>query len=156
MLDDIGLFDEQYFAYYEDVDLAWRAQRAGWRCAYTPKAHVRHWHSATGEKRPDFKAYLIGRNKVWSFLKNYSIPAIFFILPLFFAYDGIAAIIQAIQLKSIAPITGRLQGWLTAHHFWKKRTNDSTKLKLTQIMMPWQLNRRMRKKRKHHSSIRHN
>ena len=34
MLDEIGLFDEAYFAYFEDVDLAWRARAAGWGCAY--------------------------------------------------------------------------------------------------------------------------
>jgi len=53
MLDAIGLFDETYFMYYEDVDLAWRAQQAGWRCLYVPKARVVHCHSATaGEGSP--------------------------------------------------------------------------------------------------------
>jgi GT2 family glycosyltransferase len=48
MLQEIGLFDEDFFAYLEDVDLAWRARRLGWRCLYVPTARVLHRHSATG------------------------------------------------------------------------------------------------------------
>jgi hypothetical protein len=50
MLDDLALnneyFDEGFFAYYEDADLAWRAQMRGWRCIYVPRAvatHTRGW-----------------------------------------------------------------------------------------------------------------
>ncbi len=42
MLEDIGLFDERFGSYLEDVDLAWRARLAGWRCLYVPAALVRH------------------------------------------------------------------------------------------------------------------
>ena len=38
MLDEVGLFEEDFFAYLEDVDLAWRARLAGWRCLYVPAA----------------------------------------------------------------------------------------------------------------------
>jgi GT2 family glycosyltransferase len=144
MLAEIGLFDETFFAYYEDVDLAWRARRAGWRCVYAPKAQVRHWHSATGEKTPAYKAYLIGRNKVWCFLKNYPVPAIFFMLPLFLVYDGSAAVIQCLHLKSMMPLNGRLQGWLTARHFWAKRTNHAHPVAFIQISKPWHWKRRLR------------
>jgi GT2 family glycosyltransferase len=50
MLEDVALggefLDEDFFAYYEDADLAWRAQLRGWRCVYAPRAvalHVRGW-----------------------------------------------------------------------------------------------------------------
>ncbi|MEJ2748909.1 MAG: glycosyltransferase family 2 protein, partial [Anaerolineae bacterium] len=86
MLDDIGLFDEDYFAYYEDVDLAWRAQRAGWHCRYTPDARVRHWHSATALKTPNYKNFLNGRNKIWTILKNYDWPALLWASPVIIAY----------------------------------------------------------------------
>src|SRR5690606_17133112 len=42
MLDDIGWFDERFFAYCEDVDLSFRAQLRGYRCLYVPTARVRH------------------------------------------------------------------------------------------------------------------
>lgn len=48
MLADVGLFDERFFAYLEDVDLAFRAQLRGWSCLYQPLARVNHKGSATG------------------------------------------------------------------------------------------------------------
>ncbi len=69
MLDDIGLFDEDFFAYMEDVDLAWRARIAGWRAVLAPNALVRHVHSGTlGDSSPR-KRFLLGRNKVWLIAK---------------------------------------------------------------------------------------
>src|SRR5206468_2274482 len=69
MLEDVGLFDGDFFAYLEDVDLAWRARLRGWGCVLEPVAVVRHAHSATlGEGSP-FKRYLLGRNKVWVLAK---------------------------------------------------------------------------------------
>jgi N-acetylglucosaminyl-diphospho-decaprenol L-rhamnosyltransferase len=41
-LDELGGFDESYFMYLEDVDLCWRAHRAGWTVAYVPTAVVTH------------------------------------------------------------------------------------------------------------------
>jgi len=69
MLDDIGLFDEGFFMYCEDVDLNWRAQSAGWRCWYTPQAIVYHKLSATGGG--PIASYYTGRNTLWVIAKNY-------------------------------------------------------------------------------------
>src|SRR5690606_23861242 len=46
-LKDVGFFDEKYFAYYEDVDLSFRMQLAGWRVFYDPSALAYHALSAT-------------------------------------------------------------------------------------------------------------
>jgi GT2 family glycosyltransferase len=46
-LRDVGLFDERWFLYYEDTDLAWRGLLRGWRYRYVPEAVVRHAHSTT-------------------------------------------------------------------------------------------------------------
>jgi GT2 family glycosyltransferase len=48
MLADVGLLDESYFMYLEDVDLAFRAQLRGWTCAYEPSARVEHRGGASG------------------------------------------------------------------------------------------------------------
>jgi GT2 family glycosyltransferase len=69
MLDDIGMFDESFFMYCEDVDLNWRAQLAGWRCWYTPQAIVYHKLSATGGG--PIASYYTGRNTLWVVVKNY-------------------------------------------------------------------------------------
>jgi GT2 family glycosyltransferase len=69
MLDEIGLFDEAFFMYCEDVDLNWRAQLAGWRCWYTPQAIVYHKLSATGGG--PIASFYTGRNTLWVIAKNY-------------------------------------------------------------------------------------
>lgn len=90
MLDQIGLFDEDLFAFYEDVDLAWRARLAGWRCFYVPTATAYHTHSGTAGEGSPLKRYLIGRNKVWVTLKNYPSPQLYYYLPLMLAYDAMS------------------------------------------------------------------
>lgn len=57
-LADVGLFDEDLFLYYEDVDLAWRGRERGWRYRYAPDSVVRHVHAATTyERSPQFDYY---------------------------------------------------------------------------------------------------
>ena len=69
MLDGVGLFDESFFMYCEDVDLNWRAQLAGWKCWYTPSAVVYHKLSATGGG--PIASFYTGRNTLWVIAKNY-------------------------------------------------------------------------------------
>ncbi len=71
MLSQIGLFDEDFFAYYEDVDLVLRARLAGWKCMYVPKAVVYHRHSATVGNDSPFKIYFLERNEYYYIIKNY-------------------------------------------------------------------------------------
>jgi N-acetylglucosaminyl-diphospho-decaprenol L-rhamnosyltransferase len=51
-LSELGGFDEAYFMYAEDVDLCWRARRAGWSVAYAPTAVVTHLHGVSTSRRP--------------------------------------------------------------------------------------------------------
>ncbi|MDQ7028364.1 MAG: glycosyltransferase family 2 protein [Ardenticatenia bacterium] len=69
LFDDIGLFDERFGSYLEDVDVAWRAQRAGWRCVYTPQAIVYHKVSATGGG--PLASFYTGRNWLYVLAKDY-------------------------------------------------------------------------------------
>lgn len=62
MLKEIGLFDEDFFAYYEDVDLSFRAQLAGWKVAYVPEAIVYHQIGATSSKIKGFTTYQTMKN----------------------------------------------------------------------------------------------
>jgi len=71
MLEDIGSFDEDFFAYMEDVDLGWRARLAGWKCTLAPNARAYHKHSATSKKHSEFKIYQIERNRVYLVVKNF-------------------------------------------------------------------------------------
>ena len=70
MLTEVGGFDETFFAFFEDVDLAWRARAHGWRALYAPGAVVYHHHSATARHGSPTKLYLVGRNRVRALAKN--------------------------------------------------------------------------------------
>jgi GT2 family glycosyltransferase len=70
MLKQIGLFDETFFAYYEDVDVAFRAQLAGWKVRYTPKAIAYHKQGATSSKMPGFAVYQTFKNLPLLYIKN--------------------------------------------------------------------------------------
>ncbi len=67
---DIGLFDEDFFAYYEDVDISFRAQLAGWTVRYEPSAVVYHKLSATSNKLGYFAIKQSARNFWLLFIKN--------------------------------------------------------------------------------------
>lgn len=88
MLRKIGLFDEDFFAYYEDVDISFRAQHAGWKVRYEPTAHVYHATSSTGSKIPGFFTYQTIKNYPFIFWKNVPIGLFYIMLPRFvFAYS---------------------------------------------------------------------
>jgi GT2 family glycosyltransferase len=64
MLDEIGGFDEDFFAYADDAELGLRARIAGWKCLYIPDAVVRHHRGATLGVRSSRRLELIERNRV--------------------------------------------------------------------------------------------
>jgi GT2 family glycosyltransferase len=69
MLVEIGLLDDDFFFSFEDVDLAWRAQLAGWRCLYAPDAVVYHKLKASGGGVT--ASFHDGRNRIYTLAKNY-------------------------------------------------------------------------------------
>jgi len=71
MLDAIGLFDEDFFLFMEDVDLALRARLAGWECAYVPEAVVYHHHGGTAGFMSDLTVYYGNRNILWYPIKDF-------------------------------------------------------------------------------------
>lgn len=72
ILDEIGLFDELFFAYFEDVDISWRANSLGYKNVYCPAARCRHICGATtGAVRYNpFKSVQSGRNSILLPYKN--------------------------------------------------------------------------------------
>ena len=110
MLDDIGGFDESFFAYLEDVDVAWRARMRGWRCLYVPDAVALHHHSATlghGSRR---KYFYVGRNRVRLLAKNASTTQLrrsgLRIVAHELAYVAFVGVTQL----TLAPLRGRVTG----------------------------------------------
>jgi GT2 family glycosyltransferase len=74
MLDEIGVFDEDFFLYCEDTDLGLRARWAGWKCAYVPGAIVEHRYSHSAGRATPLKAYFVERNRLYAAIKNFPWP----------------------------------------------------------------------------------
>ncbi len=71
VLEDVGLFDEDFYLLLEDADLGWRVRMAGWRCFCVPTAVVRHRYSTTIGPYSMMKAYYVERNRIWVAIKNF-------------------------------------------------------------------------------------
>ncbi len=71
MLEEIGLFDEDFFAYGDDTDLGLKGRLAGWKCLYVPTAIVFHRYSQSSGSYSPFKAFYVERNRVWIAIKYF-------------------------------------------------------------------------------------
>lgn len=109
MLEKIGLFDEKFFAYYEDVDISFRAQLAGWKVWYEPTALAYHHVSGTSSKLGDFSRYHATKNFFMLYVKN--MPTSLFIkyLPLFFLQSVRLFLSSLLQGAGLVFIKGKLK-----------------------------------------------
>lgn len=126
MLDDIvdedGYFDATFFAFYEDLDLAWRARRRGWKAVYRHDAVAYHARGGTAENRPVARRlaamlgrspevrYHIAKNRYLTILRNDSPGAYCRNLPFILARDVATA---GLLLATSPGVLGRL---------WKNRS----------------------------------
>jgi GT2 family glycosyltransferase len=155
---DIGTFDEDFFMYLEDVDLAWRARLAGWRCAYAPRARVLHHHSATAVEHSPFKRYHLSRNKVWLIAKNYPSPDLFLYLPFIVLFE-VGALLKNLFGRQPglswaarrATIRGRFDGLAGLATALRKRADVQSRRRVPRwrlrsiqepLSWPWQYTRR--------------
>lgn len=70
MLEDVGMFDETFFVYYEDTDLSWRMRLRGWSVWYEPAAVVEHVHAGTNVEWSPHFTFHVDRNRLFMILKN--------------------------------------------------------------------------------------
>ena len=97
---DGEFFDEDFFAFGEDIDVGWRARRQGWRCAYRPAALAAHFRGGTqtvarkdhgrraemAHRPPDIQAHII-KNRYLSMIKNETATSFFINLPFILAWE---------------------------------------------------------------------
>jgi len=108
----IGLFEDLYYAFYEDLDLSWRTWLAGYKIIYAPKSFIYHKTGAIlGRKNPR-KTYLIERNKLRTLLKNYELKTIIKILPIYFVKRFLVTLRDTINLNKDSII--KLQSYIKA------------------------------------------
>ena len=77
LFQSIGTFDEDFVSYYEDVDLCYRAQLAGWKCIYVPTALCYHKRGATAKLLQDYPVRMLERNLTAVYVKNFPAAALF-------------------------------------------------------------------------------
>lgn len=86
IFEDIGIFDEDFFAYYEDIDFSFRAHLSGYKCFYQPKAVCYHKRGGTSSVATHgFQTEMCERNLVIMRIKNYPLLTYILYQPLFFA-----------------------------------------------------------------------
>jgi GT2 family glycosyltransferase len=101
LLEEVGLLDEEFFAYCEDSDLGLRGVWAGWKTASAPKAKVFHKYSASSSTYSPLKLQLVERNHYFLAIKNYPLRLLLF-LPLWTWYRYL--------LMGVAVLSGKGKG----------------------------------------------
>jgi GT2 family glycosyltransferase len=76
MVDEVGLFSEDFFAYADDTDLALRAQLAGWCCVLARGAVAYHHYSSTAGAYSSMKIFYAERNRIWILIKFFPLSMI--------------------------------------------------------------------------------
>lgn len=70
MVQSLKGFDERLFMYYEDLDLAWRARLAGWKCVYCPTSIMHHIHCGSSGQGSPFFTFQVERNRALVSIRN--------------------------------------------------------------------------------------
>ena len=146
MLDQIGFLDGDFYFSCEDVDLAWRANLAGWRVVYVPRAVVYHKLKATGGSVTG--SYYDGRNFLYLIWKNYPGPLLrrhWRLLLLAQVQITLEALGAWRGAAARARLRGQLAGLLGLPRMWRKRrpiqhsrriSTDSLTARLTPVDSP--------------------
>ncbi|HEV7133369.1 MAG TPA: glycosyltransferase family 2 protein [Gaiellaceae bacterium] len=102
-----GGFDESFFCYYEDTDLAFRLRLAGHRCLYVPGAVARHVGSATTGLLSAFTIYYSSRNHTWTYLKNTPRALFWLYLPQHVLVSALTTLSYALKGQGRAALRGK-------------------------------------------------
>jgi len=120
---EVGGFDEDFFCYFEDVDLGFRLRLAGFASVSVPDAVVDHVGSASsGGKRSEFAAYHGHRNLVWCFLKNMPRPLFILLLPAHFIQFILVGLVFWARGQGRVFAKAKWHALKNVRQFWKKRT----------------------------------
>ncbi len=92
IFDNLGAFDETYFAHQEEIDFCWRARRAGYKVMVCGESKIYHLGGGTLDYTAPKKVFLNFRNNLMTLVKNESWINILWKLPLRLILDGIAGL----------------------------------------------------------------
>ncbi len=106
---DVGLFEDGFFNYLEDADLAWRLRLRGWHCVLAPRATVRHIYSATSGYSSPTKQHALARNRWRVLVRCFPAPLLRSCARSILRYDLLAVLYGAVSGK-----TGIVKGRIAA------------------------------------------
>jgi hypothetical protein len=122
VFDELGGFDEDFFASHEDVDLSYRARLAGYRCRYVADAIVRHHGSVTIGRTSPLAVFHGQRNVEWVYFKNTPPALLFRTLPGHVFYVAAAALHFA-RRGALGPfVRAKLAAVAGLPELWRKRS----------------------------------
>jgi GT2 family glycosyltransferase len=147
MVDDVSVegefFDEQFFAYREDADVAWRAQLMGWKCVYTPKAIAWHVRRVTPERREQLPTAINWhsiKNRFLMRAKNIAWPLYLrFFVPITFRDLQVVAYCAFVDRRLFSALT---EFWKMRHDLARKRRQIQSHRRITdRHLFKWFSNR---------------
>lgn len=136
-----GGFDEDYFSYFEDVDLSFRLRLAGGRCLYVPQAVVYHVGSASTGNDSDFSIYYGYRNLVWTFFKDMPVSLFWMYLPRHILMIVYKSAVFLIRRKRSVILKSQMDAFRALPAILRKRRQ----VQQTRTVSSWEIQRVMTK-----------
>lgn len=133
LFDDIGLFDDDYFAYLEDVDLGLRAQSAGYKCFYVPTAIIYHLGcGTTGSGYHPLVVRLSAQNNWNTIVKNIPGPLLLKFLPEILYWQMYYLAVAIVRGGQLLPwIDGSLRALAMLPKMLKKRAEINARRRVS-------------------------
>ncbi len=132
----LGGFDEDFFCYFEDVDLSWRIRLAGHDICYVPGAIVRHIGSKTSGRENPWTLYCSHRNQVWTLIKDVPFLILPLVIPLHIAFTFYLLLkVYRDSETRWACIKGKVDAMRSIVHFLKKRREIQSRKKTKTIQI---------------------
>ena len=141
VFEKIGYFDEEHFAYLEDIDIGYRARIFGYENWYAPKAVVYHVGSGTsGSRYNQFKIRYSSRNSIYLIWKNMPLWQIVLNLPLLTAGFGIKLLFFTVKGMGLEYLAGIKNGFQISKKNGKLRAGSGHFFRYLQIQLELWIN----------------
>ncbi len=139
---EVGGFDERYFCYMEDVDLAFRLRLAGYTSVRSGSAIVSHAGSGTTGRYSEFSLYYGHRNRIWTFLKNTPKSVYFIALPYHILFNLLYGVIAVFRWRWRPIFRAYWDAWRGCRPFLEERHNQARQMGWAEFMRltawtPW-------------------
>jgi GT2 family glycosyltransferase len=139
VFESVGGFDDDFFCYFEDVDLGFRLRLAGHRCLLVPDAVAYHVGSATtGARHSDFVVYHGHRNMVWAYVKNMPGALLWLLLPAHIAINFVTIVWFSLHGQGVVILKAKWDALCGISRMWKKR-RDIQRKRITSIGEIWKV-----------------